>query len=403
MADTSSETAGRNIQELREAHDPERMANPHPHLAELRARGPVIDDNELSAQIVTRSAVEAALRDHRTFSSASGWSVMAAKRPLIPLQVDPPLHKEYRKLLDPLFSPRKMAEWIDPVTELVNRRIDGFIDSGECIFDEEIGVPIPSEVFLTVVGFPLSDLDYFLELKDGLLRPGHREGLEPGDAAGRQQIQEATAEKVYEYFLPAIHAARRDPGDDLIGGFVTAEVDGRGLSDEDILDICFLMLAAGLDTVTDSLSLFFAHLAQRPASRKAIVADPEVIPNAVEELLRFESPVPGVTPRLVIADTEIEGCPIPAGKIASINLASANTDPEFLPDADQVRFDRQENPHLAFGGGVHRCLGSHLARQELRIVLREWHRRIPEYSLVPGTELRWPPGLRHVENVHLTW
>jgi cytochrome P450 len=401
MASTEN-TAG-NIQELQGDHDPERMANPHPHLAELRKAGPVIDDGAMMVQIVTRSSVEAALRDHRTFSSASGWSVMAAKRPLIPLQIDPPLHKEYRKLIDPLFAPRRMSQLVGPVTDLVNRRIDTFIDKGECIFDEEVGVPIPSEVFLTIVGFPLDDLDHLIELKDGLLRPGHREGVDPNDLQATLAIQEATAEKTYEYFLPAIQEARKAPGDDLIGGFVQAEVDGRSLSDEDILDICFLMLTAGLDTVTDSLSLFFAHLAQRPESRRAIAADLDIIPNAVEELLRYENPVPGVTPRIVTADTEIEGCAIPQGRIASINLAAANTDPDFMADADVVRFDREINPHLAFGGGVHRCLGSHLARQELRIVLREWHRRIPEYELAPGTELRWPPGLRHVENVHLAW
>jgi cytochrome P450 len=154
--------------------------------------------------------------------------------------------------------------------------------------------------------------------------------------------------------------------------------------------------------VTDTLTCSFAFLAAHPAHRQQLVDNPSAIPAAVEELLRWETPVPNVF-RLATADTEITNCPVKAGAFVAVNLGSANVDETEFPDAFEVRFDRQSNRHLAFGGGVHRCLGSHLARRELRIAMREWHRRIPDYTLKRGIELRYPVGLRSVENLELVW
>ncbi|HEX5586247.1 MAG TPA: cytochrome P450 [Acidimicrobiia bacterium] len=383
------------------AFDPERQANPHPVLAELRTQAPLIDTGTGFAQVIGRAGCEAVFRNHDPFSSKFP-PIGGAHRPLIPIQLDPPEHKQFRKILDPIFAPRTIAPRMEPITELINEHIDRFIDHGECVFDEEVAVPFPSQVFLTVAGLPLSDLEYLIELKDGILRPGYREGLANDDIEGRDAINAATVVKIYEYFQAAIDERRAHPTGDMLSNMLTSEVDGERLTDEEILDTCFLFLIAGLDTVTDSLTLFFVHLAQSDERRRQIVADPEIIPNAVEELLRYETPVQGVF-RIAAADGDVVGCPVGAGTFLSVNLGSANTDPAFLPDADVVRFDRDVNPHYAFGGGVHRCLGSHLARQELRIVLREWHRRIPEYRIKPGTELIWPPGLRSVENIVLEW
>jgi cytochrome P450 len=187
-----------------------------------------------------------------------------------------------------------------------------------------------------------------------------------------------------------------------MSGFLNTELDGSRLTREDILDICFLFLIAGLDTVTDSLTCFFAFLAQNPEHRSQIARDPSVIPAAVEELLRWESPVPGV-PRMAVADTEVAGCPVKAGTLMMASIGAANVDPAQFGDPMTVRFDRASNPHIGFGGGVHRCLGSHLARRELRVMLREWHKRIPDYSLKPGSELHYARGLRSVENLELVW
>ena len=186
---------------------------------------------------------------------------------------------------------------------------------------------------------------------------------------------------------------------------VTVEVDGERLTREEILDICFLFLIAGLDTVSDSLTCFYAFLANHPEHRRQLVDDPARIPGAVEELLRWESPVPSGVPRIATRDTELpNGAKVTAGTAVMVSYGAANVDPAEFPDAFDVRFDRQTNRHIAFGAGVHRCLGSHLARRELRIALREWHRRIPDYSIKPGhEELVYPPGLRSVQNLTLVW
>jgi cytochrome P450 len=383
-------------------YDPVTQANPHPMLAKLRAQGPVVELMPGFVQAVGRAASDTALRNNSVFSSVTPTPIGGAHRPLIPIQLDPPLHKAYRNVLDPIFAPRVVNPMIDPITDLINEHIDAVIGRGECIFDHEIAVPFPSQVFLTVAGLPLTDLEFLLKLKDGILRPGYNEGLAPDDVEGRNKINAETVEQIYTYFQAAIDDRRATPRDDMMTLFTTTEVEGKKLSDSDILDTCFLFLIAGLDTVTDSLTLMFVHLAQHPEIRQQIVDDPDLIPTMVEELLRYETPV-GAVYRLTSQDTDIQGVPIPAGTMVVVNLASANTDPAFLPDADVVRLDREANPHYAFGGGVHRCLGSHLARRELQIVLREWHRRIPDYEIKPGTELIWPPGLRSVENIHLTW
>ena len=181
-----------------------------------------------------------------------------------------------------------------------------------------------------------------------------------------------------------------------------AEIDGERLTDEEILDVCFLFIIAGLDTVTDSLDCIFAHLAQHDDHRRQVVADESVIPSAVEELLRWESPVPAVA-RVATEDLEVAGCPIRAGEPVMLLIGSANTDTAGHPGVDDVDMLRNPNPHLAFGGGGHRCLGSHLARLELRVALREFHRRIPEYALAPGTVLEYTAGLRSLHSLPLVF
>jgi cytochrome P450 len=400
-SDTSEPAMPDLLSAANQVHDPERQANPQPVLAELRSHGAYQERAPGLAEVVGRAGCEAVLRDADPFSSKLP-PLGGAHRPLIPIQLDPPEHKSFRKILDPIFAPRTIAPLIEPVTALINQHIDRVIDVGECVFDEDVAVPFPSQVFLMVAGLPLSDLDFLLELKDGILRPGYREGLAPDDFEGRTRINVATVDKIYAYFQSALDERRTRPTGDMLSNMLVTEIDGDRLTDEEILDTCLLFLIAGLDTVTDSLTLFFVHLARHAERRRLIAEQPNLIPAAVEELLRYETPVGGVF-RVAGRDSEIAGCPVGSGTFLQVNLASANTDPEFMADADVVRFDRDTNPHYAFGGGVHRCLGSHLARQELRIVLNEWHRRIPDYHLKEGTELIWPPGLRSVENVVLEW
>jgi cytochrome P450 len=336
------------------------------------------------------------LRDPDLFSSSTSAHDLKAKRPLIPLQIDPPDHRKYRKLLDPLFAPARMKLLEESTSGLVNDLIDGFADQEEIDFARQFSTPFPSQVFLTIFGLPMEELPRFLKMKDGAIRPDQVVGHEFGHPE-TEAYQQQTADSIYAYFEEVIAERAAGPErDDLLSHFLRAEVDGDRLSHEEILDICFLFLIAGLDTVTASLDCMFTYLAEHPEARRTIVDDPELVPAMVEEMLRWETPVMGCA-RVATDATELDGFPIEAGEQVMALLGAANVDGAEFDDASELVWDREVNRHLAFGGGIHRCLGSHLARLELRVALREWHRRIPEYSVKPGVELEFTAGIRTLD------
>lgn len=392
MSDPSS-TDGVALAELM---SPELAREPQPMYAALRETAPVMHVEGVGYVVTSRAEVEQILRDPELFSSNMSAHDLKTKRPLIPLQIDPPAHRTYRKILDPLFAPKRMNELEAPSARLVNDLIDSFIDDDEIDFARQFSVPFPSQVFLTLFGLPLDDLPTFLRMKDGVIRPDVVVGHEFGHPE-TEAHQQATADSIYEYFEQKLDERAGDEREDLLSHLLHAEVDGDRLSRDDVLDICFLFLIAGLDTVTASLDCFFGRLAQDPAARRKIVEDPDTIPAIVEELLRWETPVMSVA-RVAMRDTEVGGCPIAEGEHVMPVIGAANVDDAELPGAGELRWDREVNRHLAFGGGIHRCLGSHLARIELRVALREWHRRIPDYSVKPGVELQYTAGIRTLES-----
>ncbi|QLL05089.1 cytochrome P450 [Mycobacterium vicinigordonae] len=375
------------------------LAEPQPMYKALRESAPVFRSPQ--AVVLSRLAdIEMALKRTDLFSSNMDAVDLGNLRPLIPLQIDPPDHAKYRRILDPLFTPREMARREPQVGALVNEMIDVFAERGECDFHAEFAVPLPCTVFLQLLGLPLADLDKFLEWKDGVIRP---EGAIASD--DRHAASAPVALQIYEYFDRAIDDHIANPRDDVLSAMIATHFkeDGGGtLSREELLDICFLFLIAGLDTVTDSLDCFFVYLARHPEHRHQLVEQPDILPHAVEELLRWETPVPGVV-RVAMQDVEVGGCPVSKGERVSPLLGAANTDPAEFPDPELVDFTRSPNRHRAFGGGPHRCLGSHLARMELRVALREFHRRIPDYEIPPGTELKYTAALRSVEALPLTF
>jgi cytochrome P450 len=370
------------------------LAEPQPMYKALRESTPVFRTPQVV--VLSRLAdIEMALKRTEVFSSNMDAVDLGNVRPLIPLQIDPPEHAKYRRVLDPLFTPREMGRREPRITQLVNEMIDNFVDRGECDFHAELAVPLPCTVFLQLLGLPLDDLDTLLAWKDVVIRPEGVQGYEE-----RGKASEAVARQIYEYFERAIDDHIADPRDDVLSAMIAADVAGRPLSREEIVDICFLFLIAGLDTVTDSLDCFFVYLARHPDQRRLLIEKPDVVPSAIEELLRWETPVPGVV-RVTMQDVEIGGCPITKGERVSPLLGAANTDPAEFPDPEIVDFRSNPNRHRAFGGGAHRCLGSHLARTELRVTLREFHRRIPDYQIKPGVELAYTRALRSVETLPL--
>ncbi len=345
--------------------------------------------------------VEEVFRHPEIFSSNADAVDLQNIRPLIPLQIDPPDHKKYRKLLDPIFAPREVAKLEESLTAAVNELIDRFIDRGEVDFSAEFSTLFPTRVFLDLLGLPVEELPRFLALKDGIIRPHVAIGsVSAAPRASPTRSRRPTPSTPTS--TRSSTSGRPSAQDDLLSRFLDASVDGERLTREDILDICFLFLIAGLDTVTASLDCMFAYLAQHPEQRRQMVDDPSLIPAAIEELLRWETPVMGVV-RVAVEDTEIPAARSTKGDMVMVMLSSVNTDEADLPDADVVRFDREANRHLAFGGGVHRCLGSHLARLELRVALREWHRRIPEYEVAEGHTLAYTSGIRSIDHFPMTF
>jgi cytochrome P450 len=380
------------------------LSAPQAAYLELIAKGGFVQPMDGFAISFSRANTDYVLRHHEVFSSRIDMN-LGNVRPLIPLNVDPPMHSKYRKLLDPLFAPRRMDEQEEDITRRVNGFIDAFVDRGECNFTEEFAELFPSSVFLGLMGLPEDEMRMFLRMRDGILHPEKWDENALVDVEARTAVMNAAGQEVYDYFGALVDERRARPADDIITRFVTTEIDGEKLTRDDILDICFLMLIAGLDTVSDTLTCAYAFLATHPEHRRILVADPELIPTAVEELLRWESPVPSGVPRLAVCPVDLpSGVRVDEGTAVMPNYGAANLDPALFDDPLDVRFDRANNPHIAFGAGVHRCLGSHLARRELRVTLREWHRRIPEYRIKPGHErLEYPPGLRHVKDLTLVW
>jgi cytochrome P450 len=373
---------------------------PHAAYRKLRDECPVHRgvgyDGAMEVVISRYDDVCSALRHPEVFSSSAEAVSIGQEQPLIPLQVDPPDHLKYRRLLDPQFSPKRMAALETGAREFVNRLIDGFADRGSCDFHEEFATPLPSTIFLLLMGLPHDDLPIFLQWRDNTVRPD----VEPGDFDGAARIRDQTGHEITEYFDRAIEARRANPDDALLSRLVHADIEGRPLSREELLGTCHLLILGGLDTVTATLDCSIAYLAQHPEIRRQLVQQPELTGAAVEELLRWESPVQMVA-RIVKEDSTIGGVEVKKGDRVTVLIGAADGDEREFPDADTVSFTRHANRHVAFGGGPHRCLGSHLARLELRVALEEFHRRIPDYRIPDGTELVYSPGIRQTMGLPL--
>ena len=368
----------------------------------LRAAGPVLRTAFGAYLITSAEAAEFALRSPGLFSSRQAFDLVGSPLPLVPIAFDPPEHTRYRRILQPFFSPRGVAAWLPQVRALARELIGGVAGQGQCDLVEDLAVPLPAQVFLTLFGLPVQDRDRLNAWKEGLLRitPG-----QPGETRGEHAVRMGT--ELFGYLVEHVAQRRRDSADTSTGtgllGQLLADTSDERLTDEEIYGLAFLFVLAGLETVTSALSTAFAVLASQPALRRRIAGDPAVIPAAVEELLRVDGPLLFV-PRVTAQDVEVAGQLIPAGALVQVMVAVADRDPAAHPDPDVIDFGRQER-NLAFGGGPHRCLGSHLARMEMRVAIEEWHRQIPEYQLAPGPAPRvtWPAGVVGIGHLPLVF
>lgn len=314
---------------------------------------------------------------------------------LIPLEIDGADHKKWRRLLDPMFAPKRMAVLEGQITNLAQRLLAGLRESGSAELYDGFCVPLPCQTFLQLVGAPVEDLEFFLEFKEGVIHP---KGNTTEEIDANMAIAGA---KLLEYFSSFLAEKRRnlDEHDDVIASLLRSEVDGEPISEADLINILFLLMFAGLDTVTASMSCLIAWLGTNPEARKELVDDRTKIPAAVEELLRFESPVPSGM-RYPESDIDLGGgLVIKAGEQINAFWAAANVDPTFHDSPLRVDFGRERNGHMTFASGIHRCLGSHLARLELRVALEVLLENAPEYQIDSGELVYDNVAVRAVTNL----
>ena len=356
--------------------------------ADLRDRCPVAhtDRHGGSYMPVRYEDISAVAHDTVHFSSrdVSVTGLSSYGNPLVapPITADPPLHTESRRLLLPAFSP-KAIDRLEPLTRNVARSLlDAIAERGDGLADGavEYAQHLPTRVIGHMLGIPLEHGGQFTDWAITILQLGP---LQPD--LGRQATRE-----VLDYFREQVAQRREERGEDLISYLLDAEMGGAPLTEKHVLGTCWLLLLAGMDTTWNSISSGLWHLATHPEDRQRLVDEPSLIPTAVEEFLRAYAPV--TMAREVVAETTVGDRTVCPGERVLLSFPAGNRDPEQFPDAEEIRIDREQNRHFAFGIGIHRCLGSNLARMELRVAFQEWLARFPSFSLDPDRPVVWTGG-----------
>jgi cytochrome P450 len=379
-----------------------KTADPQPAYVEFSRKCPVAHNPDGTVTVVRYEDIKFINQSPDVLGNGhSGPGIVGAKTRLIPLDLDGPEHRRWRELLNPLFTPRRMKPLEPQIRARARELLDTFADDGQADVFHAWCEPLPSSIFLSILGLPQEDLTYFLDFMNSQLHPDPTKTREENVA--RQRLG---AQRCYDYVDALIEDRRQrdEPGDDLVGWLLTLEdLDGKRLSREDIHAVMYLFLLAGLDTVASTLGNSLSYLARHPDKRKLLLDQPALWPTAVEELLRYDPAIPFIA-RKATADLLLpSGETIAAGTVINVSLPSANLDPTVFPDPLEVDFERQPNAHVTFANGWHRCVGSHLARLEVRAALEEFHARIPNYHIKPGFELRYSHDPRAPRRLPLVW
>jgi hypothetical protein len=302
-----------------------------------------------------------------------------AKAP--PITSDPPEHKPAKQVLLPPFTPDAMKRLEPRVRAICNELIDEFIADGKCDAAARYTKHVPVRAIAHMLGIPERDGDLFVKWIHQILELGIKD-----ESMLVQAVQEMSA-----YFAGHIEHRKAHPTDDLISTLMKArDKGGQPLEDSQVMGSLRLLLIAGIDTTWSAIGSSLWHLANTPADRDRLIAEPELMPSAIEEFLRAYSPV--TMAREVMKETTISGCPVKPGNMVLLSFPAANRDPAMFPDADKVVIDRKENRHAAFGLGIHRCVGSNLARMEMTVAIEEWLKRIPNFRLDPAGKVMWSEG-----------
>ncbi len=365
-------------------------ADPFPIWDEIRSSGCPIAHSERygGAWLPTSHAdVSAIAYDTEHFTSRS--VVMSPFRPPVemapagiapPISSDPPFHKGARRLLLPAFAPQAIDKLEASTRAYCKELIADMGDRTVVDAAEEYAQHIPVRVIARMLGFPEDDAERFRGFVKHVLE---------GVALPLEQRAEGMG-VLFEYLRVQVEDHIANPRDDLTTFLLESEMDGQPLEPAHVIGTMALLLLAGIDTTWSAIGASIYHLASTPADRERLVAEPDLLPTAMEELLRAYAPV--TMARLVREDFEFNGCPMRADEWVLLPFPSANRDPAAFSDPDQVIIDREVNRHAAFGLGIHRCAGSHLARMELRVALEVWLEHFPTFELADPAAVRWSGG-----------
>ncbi|ETW26391.1 cytochrome P450 [Mycobacterium gastri] len=361
------------------------VRDPYTELARLRREQPVqrIDFSAMPHEeskpvfiVYRHEDVAQLLRDNETFSSAiiiDAFGDVLGRH--VMLGMDEPEHGRHRALVSKAFSQKALARWEDGLVRQVgNELIDRFASRGHADLVKEFTFPYPTQIIAGLLGLPREDYPQFQRWSISLL------SFTVNPQRGR-----AASQALQGYFAPILAARRREPRDDLISGLAQAEIDGEKLSDEEIFSFLRLLLPAGVETTYRSLGNMLFGLLCSPAQLDAVRADRWLLPQAIEEAVRWEPPLLTIT-RVATRDTELGGVPIPAGSSVMPMLGAANRQEDRYPDPDRFDIFRPPRAHIGFGHGVHVCLGMHLARLEMRVALNLLFDRLPGLRLDPAAD-----------------
>lgn len=345
----------------------------------LRGLGPVLYGDGWY-YLTRRDDVLAALRDPAVFSSRIAYDDMISPVPLVPLGFDPPEHTRYRRILHSYFSPQKLNSLLPSLQAQAIDIIDTIAGREQCEVMADLATPYPSQVFLTLFGLPLEDRERLIAWKDAII--AFSLTTDP------TSVDLTPAVELYTYLTEAVQTQR----DRARAGVLSELLHGdEPLSDNEAVGLSLVFVLAGLDTVTSTIGATMLELARRPELRASLRNDPDDIAAFVEEMIRLEPAAP-IVGRVTTKPVTVAGVTLPAGTQVRLCLGAINRDGSDPQSGDDFVLDGKLHKHWGFGGGPHRCLGAHLARMELKLVVSEWLSRIPDFELAPGfvPEITWP-------------
>jgi cytochrome P450 len=356
----------------------------------LRDAGPVVFMNG-HYYLTRREDVLAALRNPKVFSSRLALQPPGSPLPVVPLAFDPPEHTRYRRILQPYVRPRGLSKSRPALQRHATEMIAALAEHGECEAMGDFANLYPFQVFLDLYGLPVEDRDRVIGWKDAIV----------GNKPYTTRADLEKAQELLAYLTDAIAQRRETPGSDMLSQVMTG---GGNFSDLELLGMSHLLILAGLDTVTSAIGFSLFELARRPQLRVALRDNPRQIRVFIEEIVRLEPSAP-VAPRVTTEVVTVGGMTLPAGTSVRLCMAAVNRDGSDAMSTDDLFLDGKVHRHWGFGGGPHRCLGSHLARIELTIVVAEWLTQIPDFELPAdyAPEIKFPSTTFALKELPLRW